>query len=77
MMSRSHQGMLSPPVKKLPTESKNLVILASIADLLGGRVGISVSGGGGGGGRCVVWTGAGGGFLVLDRAMDAERSSDG
>jgi hypothetical protein len=31
MMSRSHQGMLSPPVKKLPTDSKNLFNFASIA----------------------------------------------
>jgi hypothetical protein len=33
MRSRSHQGMLSPPVKKLPTDSKKRSILASI-DLL-------------------------------------------
>ena len=30
MMSRSHQGMLSPPVKKLPTDSKKRPIFASI-----------------------------------------------
>lgn len=30
MMSRSHQGMLSPPLKKEPTDSKNLLIFASI-----------------------------------------------
>lgn len=30
MMSRSHQGIWSPPPKKEPTESKNLPILTSI-----------------------------------------------
>ena len=41
MRSRSHQGMLSPPVKKLPTDSKKRSILASIDLLLsaGGRSG--------------------------------------
>lgn len=30
MTSRSHQGMLSPPLKKEPTDSKNLPIFASM-----------------------------------------------
>ena len=71
MMSRSHQGMLSPPVKKVPTESKNLLIFASIA--LGRSAWRSSRdfdfGGGGGVSMC------GGGFP--DQEIDAERSSVG
>ena len=32
MISRSHHGMTSPPEKKLPTDSKNFPILASMID---------------------------------------------
>lgn len=51
MMSRSHQGMLSPPVKNDPTESKNFPIEPSIVpsladdrsiDLSQQRIGISI-----------------------------------
>jgi hypothetical protein len=37
MRSRSHQGMLSPSVKKLPTDSKKRPIFASIESLVGLR----------------------------------------
>lgn len=47
MRSRSHQGMLSPPEKKLPTDSKKRSILASIDLLPAGAIGIQ------GGGRAV------------------------
>ena len=42
MMSRSHQGMLSPPVKKLPTDSKKRPIFTARSNSSGSNVGASI-----------------------------------
>uniref|UniRef100_A0A0E0ATF1 Uncharacterized protein n=1 Tax=Oryza glumipatula TaxID=40148 RepID=A0A0E0ATF1_9ORYZ len=53
-MSRVHQGMVSPPEKKLPTDSTSFPILASIGEGAGDPIWrrerrASTHGGGGGG----------------------------